>query len=198
MTSKKFKTWFFSACLTLTSISHAGLIVDSGPGRSSGGLSLGGQWLAQQFTTTSNYRISGIQGWIGGFGDATAALYMSGPSGPITELFSSVILVSGGNDWHGVDGLSFDLGAGTYWLAFEVRSGQQMRGYMGGEPTYQLGNWAYGGGGNWNMQSVHGLGIRLFGEQTVPEPTSFALAISAIAACVAVGVSRGRKLIATA
>jgi hypothetical protein len=151
---------------------YAFSIVDSGPGRDSGGSNLDydytHQWLAQQFTLDQAYRVTSVEGWIGAWipGTVMLALYTDTPLGPGNELFASSFNVDTRlNAWHGVSGLAWDLSAGSYWAAFEVRDGQSMRGYIGGEPLYAVGRAAYSRnyGKNWTEIGGSSLPLRIEG-----------------------------------
>lgn len=180
------------------SFATAATIIDSGPGSQTGGYNLDfqDQWLAQQFTTSQAYQISGIEGWMGAYvpGDVTLALYSDVSGRPGEELFTSVFNVDGRlNDWYGATDLFWNLDVGTYWAAFEVRSGQGMRGYMGGGPTYQVGYGAWRGpGGNWAIMSSDSLGLRVYGDvATVPAPPAFILMATALGL---LGLTRRNKV----
>ncbi len=172
--------------LTLASgTSHAVPIVDTGPGPASGsGWELSStQWLAAEFSIAAAHTINQVQGWISEMnlgGTATAAIYTDGGEIPGTELFAGAFSVPGGGGvgaWNGISGLSWALGAGTYWVAFEVRSGQTYDGGMYQPSTSPLGNEAYTGGGSWFGYDPLSIGVRIFADEVgqVPEPSSLAL-----------------------
>jgi len=118
------------------------------------------QYLSGQFTVEEGYTasISGIEGWMFGVNDEdiftgdnelTIAIYgtetYSHPW-PVATLprpdvdneyyyttFVGPYKSETGDpapDWHGVGGLDWDLDAGTYWVAFEARPGQDFSGSM--------------------------------------------------------------------
>ncbi len=178
------------AGLLISSITaaKATTIVDTGPGTNTSTAWQLSQYqsLATQFSTTQAYTITDIQGWIGGFsnlanaGSATIAIYSDGGLLPETELFSTGFTANIGTyDWQGAAGLSWLLGPGSYWAAFEVRDGDgdTFRGGMqtGASP---LDNTAFTFGGTWKElnSSDKDLGVRIFGTAaSVPAPTSLAL-----------------------
>jgi len=128
------------------------------------------QWLAQQFTLNNAYSVSSVQGWMGAYvpGLVTLVVYTDQSSSPGVELFSSVFSVQDRlNSWNGVQDMSLQLNAGTYWAAFEVGDIDGMRGYMGGDALYQVGSFAYGHGNSWATQSNQGLGLRVEGDAFV-------------------------------
>jgi hypothetical protein len=130
--------------LAATSLMSAGnaqaiLIVNTGAGSAtSGGGSVSSvQWLAGQFTLANSYTVNSVEGWFGEVteGTLTAAIYTDSGSGvPISELFSQQFVLDnpspGNNTWDGAFGLSWAFAPGTYWLAFEVRSGDTGLGFM--------------------------------------------------------------------
>jgi hypothetical protein len=154
-----------------------------------GGLNLdSSQWLAQQFSLDRAYTVTGVEGWMAAYvpGLVTLVLYTDQTSLPGRELFSSSFTVQDRpNAWNGIHGMSFQLDAGTYWAAFQVDDSSDMRGYMGGDALYQLGNYAYGRG-NWLAQSNQGLGLRIDGEASaIPTASSTYLVLVALFALLA-------------
>src|SRR5262245_16850853 len=87
---------------TVSASARSAVIVDTGPGPSTGGpLLIGGpvitQWLAAEFSIGSNQTITDVQGWMGravADGTVTATLYTDGGDVPGTELFSQQFQVS--------------------------------------------------------------------------------------------------------
>ena len=155
--------------LVTLSVNAAGFIVDSGLGLASGGLNVdSSQWMAQQFTLNQSYELHSIEGWIGDYvpGVLTLVIYGNDSQGPTNKFLSAEFSFDERlNNWHGVNGLALNLDAGTYWAAFEVLGSSTFRGYMGGDATYQLGNFASSRDGiNWNQQGNQGLGLRIAGE----------------------------------
>jgi len=160
-----------------------GVIVDTGPGSVSGpqwALS-SNQGLSGEFSVYIPVKVTDVQGWInGGNGTATAAIYMVGIDKPGTELYSAAFTADAASDWDGASGLNWLLGPGTYWVAFEVRSGQTLIGNMPSPSGSPLGNEAYSSAaGTYFPYDALQLGVRIFGEEQtqtqVPEPMSLAL-----------------------
>lgn len=169
-----------------------------GVGTSCGGATLfnqswGQQSLAAEFSLTQDTTLTSLSVWMNTFfefgHDFTMAIYADSGDVPDagTELFSQSVIVSDtgygdgyDNQWQGLSGLNWLLGAGQYWLALEVREGQSYYGYV---PAWQYGapnpveNYAfyYTDNGAWLNDAVN-FGLRIEGEQvSVPEPASLAL-----------------------
>lgn len=176
---------------------NADLIVDTGtmPTGPQIGLSLTEyQWLAAEFTTAQDYFVNEILGWIDSDsgGTATATIYADDFVGvdsrsdpatselPGTELFSQAFTASAGKDWFGPQGLNWNLSAGTYWVAFEVHSGQTLDGAMRYGAPNPLQNQASCSGSlrDWRMPltttDYKTYGVRI-DAKPVPEPTSMLL-----------------------
>lgn len=127
------------ACLIFSIDASASYIVDTGPGdATAGGHSVTtSQWLAGQFTITDSYTLTSVEGWFyaPNDGTATAAIYSDNGTGvPVNELYHQQVLLdspsSGVNAWDGAYGLDWGLASGTYWLAFELRTGDTFSGAM--------------------------------------------------------------------
>jgi len=95
------------------------------------------QWLASEFSIIQPYILTDIQGFMSNpeyAGTLTLAIYRDGGEVPDVshQLFSKTFSVAAGNSngWYGLSGLSWDLLPGTYWVAFEVRSGENYYGLM--------------------------------------------------------------------
>ena len=164
------------------------IIVDTGLGSiETGGVSLfSEQWLAVEFSTSQTWEITDVQGWISASfpgGAVTFALYTDGGEIPGTELFSQTLSIDPAffSDWHGPSGLSWIVTPGTFWLAFEVRSGSSFDGAMQFPSTTPLinGAVAFPSTGWLDAQEVPGIGVRILGEEAnatpVPEPASLLL-----------------------
>jgi hypothetical protein len=190
----------------------ASLIVDTGEGSSvSGGTDLySDQWLAGQFSISDSYTISSMEGWFGTragtTGTVTAALYSDSGflSGNENELFSQQFLLDApssmpkNNTWDGVYDVNWSLGPGTYWLAFEVRSGDTANAFMpsgtSGAPN-PLSNYAfyYQGMPSWSaLSSDYAFGIRIDASPVspIPIPAAFWLFGSGLLGLVAIARRR--------
>jgi hypothetical protein len=177
--------------------SHAALIIDTGAPSETGGVGLyrqgdDYQYLAGKILLTQAYTLSGIQGWMYGQpGSLTISIY--GDSGEIPDTANLIhqggfSIVDTGNgyihDWYGLSGLNWDLGAGNYWVAFEVLPGQTYNGHMPvnndlGNPFTPLSDYANSylsfNPGNYNAADNNTFGLRVYDGQfqsTVPEPAS--------------------------
>ncbi len=126
--------------LTLSNQVKADIIVDTGtPDQTGSAIMLSdAQWLAAEFTTTQAWQIDSLKGFINAdtsnpdSATYTVALYdNAGNNRPDTssELFAQQATF-GTDGWNGLQGLNVALNAGTYWLAFEVRSGDTLQGLM--------------------------------------------------------------------
>jgi hypothetical protein len=128
--------WIALLAIVLTNQVRADMIVDTGtPTPSSSDLVLNGaQGWATEFSTTQDREVHSIEGFINADSanpDSamfTVALYGNDANNlPDTtgELFSQQAIFTG-DGWNGVQGLNFTLNAGTYWVAFEVRSADEV------------------------------------------------------------------------
>ena len=176
------------AVLLLPMAANAGLIVNTGPGAGGnvGGPSLNSnQHLAGEFTTTQDWLINSIEGWISlaTLGETgTVAIYSDGGAAPGVELFSAAFgaLANSDAEWEGAFGLGWLLGTGTYWATFEVRAGQTFAGAMPtGAPNPLFTTFDPGGDGSWAAGGGFpgSIGIRIDASEptTVPEPGTLAL-----------------------
>ncbi|NND61523.1 MAG: PEP-CTERM sorting domain-containing protein [Gammaproteobacteria bacterium] len=166
---------------------NAVAIVDTGATPNSGGnWSLNwSQGIAGQFTTTEDYFVSSVEGWIQNVytaGTLTAAIYSDNAGAPGTALYTAEFTADQTDAWQGASGLAWELLAGTYFVAFEVVSGQSFSGTLPGSAIDPLSAYAYSNGGNWYGQSL-AAGFQIYGELAgegpepgaVPEPGSLAL-----------------------
>jgi hypothetical protein len=175
---------------------HAVTIVDTGtPGATSGGQSLySGNWLAGEFSVGTAAVITEASGWIyriSGANTAKVALYTDGGDVPGSLLYSSSFTVPDGSvaSWHGASGLSWAVGPGAYWLAFEVESGQTLYASMPGVTTtpFPLIHEAASTnqGGSWSGNDDMNIGVKVLGTvpavAPVPEPATILLLGSGLA-----------------
>lgn len=126
------------ACLLLFQGTAQAYLIDTGAGGDSfSGTAVNqSHWIAGQFTITSAYTITRVEGWFGAtdVGTLSATIYSDAITGtPGTELYTTQFNLDNpvaGNAWDGADNLSWILDPGTYWLAFEARTGDTGSGYM--------------------------------------------------------------------
>jgi hypothetical protein len=169
-------------CLLLTHITSAALIVDTGEpsdesfGYTLAGANIGPQWLAGEFTLSQAYTVTDVVGWMweANAGDLTVAIYSDGGDVPndSSELYSHTFtadIPDGMNSaWIGAVGVSWDLGPGTYWAGFEVRSGSGAWFAMPWPAPSPLDNYAYKGSDGWTNGSNMNFGLRIFGDRLQP------------------------------
>ncbi len=188
--------------LTVPTQAQAVFIVDTGTptnfvSRSLRNQSTGQQFLAGQFTTSQNYTINSLEGFIradlGGTastGMLDAVLYLDnvGSVDPVGEIFRAAFNIPTPSqpldfDWRGVYGLNLNLNAGTYWLAFEAADGSEVSSAMADMVTNPMDQYAFNGGTGWiNLTTSPGnfdLGMRIDAtaqsSNAVPEPATMAL-----------------------
>ncbi|MEI6323016.1 MAG: hypothetical protein WCP60_07945 [bacterium] len=114
-------------------------IIDTGTPDGSGYADLIGQYggysyersEAGQFTLTQSYTITGVSGYMANYagwaGTVDAVIYGSTLQGsvPVPDINNKFWIGSFSADspttasWLGISGMDWNLGAGTYWLAFE-------------------------------------------------------------------------------
>ncbi|MBW2423863.1 MAG: PEP-CTERM sorting domain-containing protein [Deltaproteobacteria bacterium] len=155
-------------------------VVDTGPGAETGGLTLTqSQWLGAKFSLEQAYTITSVEGWLVNLASlfelpVMAVIY--GDAGEVPDTSDTLFeeefdLVPNFFEpgWSGVSGLSFDLEAGTYWLAFEVRDPEAISSAaMPPTSLQELSDYAYRpSGGEWIGDDSANLGIRI---GAIPEP----------------------------
>jgi len=182
---------------------NAATIVDTGPGADSNYRALAGasvlppfgQFLAAEFSIGSSTTVTDIEGWMSfnpSGADGTIAIYLDGGDVPGAELYATTFFGTGSSDssWVGASGLSWDLAAGTYWVAFEVRDGQTLETSMPSPSSNPLLNEAFTSRdtGDWNGDDGLDLGIRI---SAVPIPAAAWLFGSGLLGLI--GVARKRQ-----
>ena len=185
------------ACATMAFASmagHAAYIVDTGgnPGGTSWSFDVD-QYFAGEFSIGSAHTINSVEGFYQhntGSGNVSISLHADGGNIPGTVLFSSSHAFGGNTalDWHGVFGLGWNVGPGTYWVSFEPD------GFVGGihpgdapNPLLEYAQNNGVSGGGWQDAGADffdylDVGIRIDagpGGQ-VPEPGSLALVAGAL------------------
>jgi len=179
--------WACVLAFIATNVNSA-LIVDTGPapvGSSSWTLSPG-QYLAAEFSINSKATITDIEGWMRNTVQnrkGIIAIYSDRGDVPSTEeLFSATFFGNGSSvdSWVGLNGLSWLLDAGTYWVSFESRFGsQELFGtsmpYSSLNPSVNEAFRATDAAGDlypWQSYDM-GIGVRISGDVTaVPIPAA--------------------------
>ena len=174
------------SCMLLPNVAPADMIIDTGqPPNVMSGYSLDvDQWLAGEFTLTQAYTITDVQGWMfeGTSGYVTVAIYGDGGDVPDTgsKLYSDSFvtdITEYSNAWVGVQGVSWDLDPGTYWVAFEVHNTGTYYGMPYPAPS-PLGNHASTYLGEWRNDSSVNFGVKIYGDlSVVPAPGALFLGI---------------------
>lgn len=150
------------------------------------------QYWAGEFTLMDAYTIESVSGWMGGMaiGGIDIKLYADGGEVPGAELFSqSFVAATYTFDprWENFQGLNWNVGAGTYWVAFEP---QPLDMYGSGFSTTMLvgapsplSGYAISNEGSSGYRTENGftLGFRVEGTAAaVPEPESYALMLAGV------------------
>ncbi len=175
-------------------------VVDTGPGADTGGLSLSGtQSLAGRFTLDLGHELYGLEGWIiyptiTGSLPVRVVLYEDFEGLPDTgavvhsQLFtvpaSGIPFAAG---WHGISGVTIPVYGGTYWLAFELPSGDFGSGAMPPTPLVELDDYAVDSGGGFASSPTARIGIRV-----LPEPGQGVMSALGAIALVSLGSTRRR------
>ena len=132
------------------------------------------QWLAAKFTAPAA-TLTDLTFFTGGTGSLHVALYTAPGSTPGTELFSAATSFTA-DGFNGVHGVSWTVGAGDYFLAFEIRPGDTFSGDTPSPGPSPLGVEAFTNGGTWLEYDPLDIGVRIDGATGgVPEPASWAL-----------------------
>jgi hypothetical protein len=141
------------------------------------------QWLGGRFSTTENYSITSVEGYMWGYSwganTLKAAIYTDKANLPGTELYSMEFTFNGNtlntSDWHGASGLNWSLTSGNYWVVFEGTSDLEGGfGYMTNTATAPLEE-ALAHFGTWgHVTAPLNLSLRVLGDKhqnpPVPQP----------------------------
>ena len=177
-----------AASSLLATSASAAIIVDTGSPGPGGGRSNAdywldsNDWLAARFDVSSATSITDLTGWMFAGrapGTFTIALY-SGDETPLTQLYSGVATANLPFAFYGLHGVDWQVGPGSYWVAFEVRPGDTLQGYMPDNPPSPLAHEAYYDAtqdGDYHAYDFT-IALRVDGEAlAVPEPATWALMI---------------------
>ena len=199
---KTLYSWAWIAVLAII-FSHqvrADMIADTGtPNQLGSALILSdGQWLAAEFSIGQSLQVSSLEGFINadtGNPDGatyTLAIYSNDANRPdiSNELFSQQATFTG-DGWNGLHGLNWALDAGTYWLAFEVRSTDTLQGLMPViAPHPLLAAWSDGSSAYTPVSgSNYSFGVRI---SSVPTPPALWLLVPGL---LMMGYKRQRQAI---
>jgi len=179
------------------------LIVNTGvPSSSSLPLTLSSsQWLAAEITTSQEEIITGIQGYI--LADAgnpanatfTITVYDNGANNTPDTIDPAVFSQQASytaDGWNGLSGLSLDLQAGSYWVAFEVGpNNDTLQGLMPVSVANSLTTAWYDGISTSGYQLTSGagndFGLQVTAAAPVPVPPSLLLFVSGLFAVSRLG-----------
>lgn len=152
------------------------------------------QWLASEFSIDSTYTLTDIHGFMRTnysgtpLTEAYLTLAIYGDGGAVpnmgNELYNQAFSVQTDDtgNWYGLSGLDWTLSQGSYWLAFEVREGQDFAGamhYSSPNPLENEAFWTvnYSTDPTYISQGLD-IGVRIQSNiAVVPEPVSSALFI---------------------
>ena len=171
---------FFIFSIFIASVpAYTAIIVDTGTGSSQFDLS-NYQWLSAQFTIDQPYELTDIEGYFGtyrfGTGIVTLAIYDDSSGGELPDInnerFSDTFSwPTSGPVWSGLNGISWSLPAGTYWVSFEVRDDEET-GYVAirYNVSNPLSNYARTiSAGDWLADDSANIGVKILGNP-VPVP----------------------------
>jgi hypothetical protein len=183
---------------------NAAIIVDTGKPVGNSWILNATESLATKFTVTSATTLTDLTGFMFAHstpGAFTVALRADGGKTPGEVLFSDTAVAKLPITFYGVHGVSWLVGPGSYWLAFEVRPGDTLDGYMPFNPPSPLANGAYTEDGVYHDWDTLNLGVRINGDvmAAMPEPAAWALMLTGfLGAGAALRAARRRQAALTA
>jgi hypothetical protein len=198
MNHNKFLSAIAVAAILAGTSAQAAVLVDTGTpnGSAVGSYAFDGMdWYAGHVSFGAAYDLSAISAHVLGTTPAetfTVALYTDGAV-PGDLLYSATATIgASGDGWTGVSGSSLSgwhVAAGSYWVAFEIGSGDSLgsgsvTGALldAGAPN-PLAATAFSSGAGYGLSaSPLGIGMRIEGALPVPEPTTGALLAAGLAA----------------
>ncbi len=183
---------------------HAALVVDTGTPTGAGfPLNLdGNDWLAGQVSFGQALTINSIKGWLNdgvdGLGGETFTVALYADAGnAVGNLISSAtgtfLTAQGVADWNGASGLNWSVGAGKYWVAFEVQGSDSFGGEAPIAAPTPLARYAFNDGSYLGYHAMSGYPIGIQVDATiaaVPEPATTAMLLAGLGL---VAVVRRRK-----
>jgi hypothetical protein len=156
----------------------------------------GGQWLAEEFTTSQTFNITSLAAYINDAGDTnqigntfTLSVYDNSSTGTpwlASQEFSKDITFAG-DGWNGANSITnLQLSAGTYWLAIEVGINDNFQGNLQTSTSSSLAFANYDGisTAGYQLSSGYNFGIQVNGDAVpaaVPLPSSLWLLVSGLA-----------------
>ena len=168
--------------LATTSPASAAYVVDTGtPVSNLSAILSQSQSLAGYFTLGSDTIVSGVEGFIFGSNAASVGVTIysdaalpSAANMLFTASFAPVTPAIHPGQWQGIQGQSWALAAGNYWVSFSTNGSLSMR-FLAPNP---LTKYAFSDNANWTESARNlALGIRITGG-AVPEPASWAMMIA--------------------
>lgn len=182
----------FLGLVSATGHAHGATIIDTGgrPNPNPIGSTLDSdQWLAGRITLTQAYTITGVEMWLHSIftGNMFVSIYSDDagtpdPAPPLFEInYNAPATTPTGADWVGPQGLSWDLGPGSFWVVFGVNSPDSTWYAAPDSAPNPLSSYAVTSDSaqSWNVISSLGMGFRVYGEPqptaVVPEPATLTL-----------------------
>jgi hypothetical protein len=183
--------WIALLAMILAHQAMADVIVNTGaPDNTGNPISLAsGNWMAAEFTTTQSWQLSSIESYITGASAGMTfhvSIYDNNTVKNLPDFASQLFtqqtaFISDG--WNGLTGLNNSLGAGTYWVAFEVVNSDSLDGLLPVTVANPLAHLASYDGQSINYSPVSGSAYN-FGLQisAVPVPSALWLFASGLIA----------------